>query len=308
MAQKIAFQFDDKLQYQLDAVSSVVRLFEGLPQKVGGIYERATRVRKLMEGDPVRNVEITTGTRLLENLREIQLGNNLYADNDVFPGNNFTVEMETGTGKTYVYLRTILELYKEYGFKKFMIAVPSVAIRIGVMKSIEMLRDHFKAIYDIDLMKHSFVYDSGNPRKVSGSFVEANDLAICVLNIQAFNKDTNKIRSEDEYGQILWEDIKYTRPIVIIDEPQKIEGGKKNKSKSLQAIEAVSPLFILRYSATHKQLYNQVYKLNSYDAYKCELVKHITVKTVYGIIPKDHAYIRYLDFTSDLYARIEIFM
>ena len=113
MAQKIAFQFDDKLQFQLDAVSSVVRLFDGLPQKVGGIYERATRTKKFGEGDPVRNVEITTGTRLLENLRDIQLGNNLYADNEVLPGNNFTVEMETGTGKTYVYLRTILELYKE---------------------------------------------------------------------------------------------------------------------------------------------------------------------------------------------------
>ena len=312
MTQKITFQFDDKLQYQLDAVSSVVRLFEGLPQKVGGIYEKAVRRRgpRRLDTNPVRNVEITTGTRLLENLRTIQLDNNIYADSTVLPGNNFTVEMETGTGKTYVYLRTILELHKEYGFKKFMIVVPNVAIRIGVEKSIEMLRDHFKAIYDIDLAKRSLVYDSGNPRKVSGYFVEANDLAICVLNIQAFNKDTNKIRAADEYGRILWNDIKYIRPIVIIDEPQKIEGGKKgkkDKSKSLQAIDEVSPLFVLRYSATHKKLYNQVYKLNSFDAYKRQLVKHITVKTVNGIIPKDHAYIRYLDFTSDLYARIEIF-
>ena len=146
MAQKIAFQFDDKLQFQLDAVSSVVRLFEGLPQKVGGIYEKATRIKKLMEGDPVRNIEITAGTRLLENLREIQLGNNLYADNDIFPGNNFTVEMETGTGKTYVYLRTILELYKEYGFIKFMIVVPSIPIRLGVQKSIEQLQGHLKSL------------------------------------------------------------------------------------------------------------------------------------------------------------------
>ena len=308
MSNKITFQFDDKLQYQLDAVFSVVRLFDGLPQKVGGIYERATRIKRLVESDPVRNIEITAGERLRENMRAVQFDNGLYADNDVLPGNNFTVEMETGTGKTYVYLRTILELYKEYGFKKFMIVVPSVAIRIGVEKSIEMLSEHFKALpYGVDLQKHSFVYDSDNPKKVSSSFVEANDLAICILNIQAFNKTTNKIRTEDEYGQILWEDIKYIRPIIIIDEPQKIEGGKKNKSKSLQAIEDVSPLFILRYSATHKQLYNQVYKLNSYDAYKQQLVKQIEVRTVNGIIPKDFAYIRYLDFTSDLYARIEIF-
>ena len=308
MSNKIAFQFDDKLEYQLDAVSSVVRLFDGLPQKVGGIYERATRIKRISENDPVRNMEITSGTRLLENMRAVQLENNLYADSEVLPGNNFTVEMETGTGKTYVYLRTILELYKEYGFKKFMIVVPSVAIRIGVEKSIEMLSEHFKALpYGVDLQKHSFVYDSDNPKKVSSSFVEANDLAICILNIQAFNKTNNKIRTEDEYGQILWEDIKYIRPIIIIDEPQKIEGGKKNKSKSLQAIEEVSPLFILRYSATHKNLYNQVYKLNSYDAYKQQLVKQIEVRTVNGIIPKDFAYIRYLDFTSDLYARIEMF-
>ena len=307
MSNKIEFKFDDSLQYQLDAVSSVVRLFDGLPQQVGGIYAPVNRIKKVGESDPVKNIEITTGTRLLDNLRSVQLDNALYPDQDVLTGNNFTVEMETGTGKTYVYLRTILELHKEYGFKKFMIVVPSVAIRIGVMKSIEMLASHFKANYDVDIAKHSFVYDSANPRKVSGSFVEVNELAICVMNIQAFNKDNNKIRTEDEYGQILWEDIKYVRPIVIIDEPQKIEGGKKNKSKSLQAIDAINPLFVLRYSATHKQMYNQVYKLNSYDAYKQNLVKHITVKTVNGIIPKDHAYVRYLDHTSDLYARIEMF-
>lgn len=307
MPNKIQFQFDDKLDFQLDAVSSVVRLFEGLPKKVGGIYENASRIKSIAEGDPVRNVEISADARLLENMRNVQLSNNLYADSEILPGNNFNIEMETGTGKTYVYLRTILELYKEYGFKKFMIVVPSIAIRIGVMKSIDMLRNHFKAIYAIDLNKHSFVYDSGNPRKVSSSFVEANNLAICVLNIHAFNKDTNKIRTEDEYGRILWDDIENIRPIVIIDEPQKIEGGKKSKSKSLQAIEDINPLFILRYSATHKKQYNLIYKLNSYDAYKRELVKGITVKTVNGIIPKDHAYIRYIDFTNDFRAWIEIF-
>ena len=307
MSNKIKFQFDDKLEYQLNAVRSVVRLFDGLPQNVSGIYEPVAKIKSsLSEGDPVRNVGINTGTRLLENLRMVQFDNNLFADNEIF-GNNFTVEMETGTGKTYVYLRTILELYKEYGFKKFMIVVPSIPIRLGIEKSIEQLRDHFKAIYDVDLGKHSFIYDSKNSEKINSSFVEASDLAICVLNIQAFNKDTNKIRTEDEYGQILWEKIKYVRPIVIIDEPQKIEGGKKAKSKSLQAIEQVNPLCILRYSATHKQLYNQVYKLNSYDAYKQELVKHIEVKTVNSVIPKDFAYIRYIDFTSDLKAKIEIF-
>lgn len=306
MSKRITFQFDDDLDYQLQAVKSTVELFKGLSRQVDGIY-RPNRIRKVGEGDPVRNNDIVVGSRLLENLRRVQLQNDLFADNALAEGNNFTIEMETGTGKTYVYLRTILELYKEYGFKKFMIVVPSIAIRKGVEKSMEQLLDHFKRLYDVDLSKHSFIYDSNNPKQVSSKLVESNDLSICVMNIQAFNKDTNKIRTEDEYGQILWEDIKYIKPIIIIDEPQKIEGTKRNKSKSLKAIEELQPLFTLRYSATHKQLYNQIYKLDSYGAYQKDLVKRIEVKTVHGVIPKDYPYIRYLSFTSDLKAKIEIF-
>lgn len=306
MSKRITFQFDDDLDYQLQAVKSTVELFKGLSRQVDGIY-RPNRIRKVGEGDPVRNNDIVVGSRLLENLRRVQLQNDLFADNALAEGNNFTIEMETGTGKTYVYLRTILELYKEYGFKKFMIVVPSIAIRKGVEKSMEQLLDHFKRLYDVDLSKHSFIYDSNNPKQVSSKLVESNDLSICVMNIQAFNKDTNKIRTEDEYGQILWEDIKYIKPIIIIDEPQKIEGTKRSKSKSLKAIEELQPLFTLRYSATHKQLYNQIYKLDSYGAYQKDLVKRIEVKTVHGVIPKDYPYIRYLSFTSDLKAKIEIF-
>lgn len=306
MAKRITFQFDDDLDYQLQAVKSTVELFKGLSRRVDGIY-RPERIRKVGEGDPIRNNDIVVGSRLLENLRSVQLQNDLFADSALAEGNNFTVEMETGTGKTYVYLRTILELYKEYDFKKFMVVVPSIAIRKGVEKSMEQLQDHFKRLYDVDLSKHSFIYDSNNPKQVSSKLVESNDLSICVMNIQAFNKDTNKIRTEDEYGQILWEDIKYIKPIIIIDEPQKIEGTKRNKSKTLKAIEELQPLFTLRYSATHKQLYNQIYKLDSYGAYQKDLVKRIEVKTVHGVIPKDYPYIRYLSFTSDLKARIEIF-
>lgn len=306
MPKRIIFQFDDDLDYQLQAVKSTVELFKGLSRQMDGIY-RPNRIRKIGEGDPVRNNDIVVGSRLLENLRRVQLQNNLFADSALAEGNNFTIEMETGTGKTYVYLRTILELYKEYGFKKFMIVVPSIAIRKGVEKSMEQLQEHFKRLYTVDISKHSFIYDSNNPKQVSSKLVESNDLSICVMNIQAFNKDTNKIRTEDEYGQILWEDIKYIKPIIIIDEPQKIEGTKRNKSKSLKAIEELQPLFTLRYSATHKQLYNQIYKLDSYGAYQKDLVKRIEVKTVHGVIPKDYPYIRYLAFTSDLKAKIEIF-
>ncbi len=306
MGKRVAFRFSDDLDYQLQAINSTVNLFKGLSRQTDGIY-RPNRIRKTGEGDPVRNIDIVAGSRLLENLRGIQLSNNLFADNALADGYNFTIEMETGTGKTYVYLRTILELYREYGFKKFIIVVPSIAIRKGVEKSMEQLQDHFKRLYNMDIAKHSFIYDSGNPKQVGSKLVESNDLSICVMNIQAFNKDTNKIRVEDEYGQIIWEDIKYIKPVVIIDEPQKIEGTKKNKSKSLKAIEELQPLFVLRYSATHKQLFNQVYKLDSYAAYQKDLVKRIEVKTVHGIIPKDYPYIRYVSFTSDLKARIEIF-
>ena len=306
MPKRITFQFDDDLDYQLQAVRSAVELFKGLSRQAYGIY-RPERTRKIGEGDPVRNNDIVAGSRLLENLRRVQLRNNLFADSALAEGNSFTIEMETGTGKTYVYLRTILELYKEYGFKKFMIVVPSIAIRKGVEKSMEQLLEHFKRLYNVDLSKHSFIYDSNNPNQVSSKLVESNDLSICVMNIQAFNKDTNKIRTEDEYGQIIWEDIKYIKPIIIIDEPQKIEGTKRNKSKSLKAIEELRPLFTLRYSATHKQLYNQIYKLDSYGAYQKDLVKRIEVKTVHGVIPKDYPYIRYVSFGSDLKAKIEIF-
>lgn len=306
MSKRITFQFENDLDYQMKAIRSTVELFKGLSRQIDGIY-RPNRIRKVGEGDPIRNTDIVVGSRLLENLRNVQLSNNLFADAGLVEGNNFTIEMETGTGKTYVYLRTILELNKEYGFTKFMIVVPSVAIRKGVEKSMEQLADHFKRLYNVDILKHSFIYDSENPKQISSKLVESNDLSICVLNIQAFNKDNNKIRKEDEYGQNLWEDIKYIKPIVIIDEPQKIEGTAKKKSKSLEAIEELQPLFTLRYSATHKQLYNQIYKLDSYAAYQKDLVKKIVVKTVHGVIPKDYPYVRYVSFTSDLKARIEIF-
>lgn len=309
MSNRISFQFDDKLIYQLDAINSVVNLFTGVSrQDEGTIYRNVSRIKKLNEGDPVRNPQIVKESRLLNNLREVQLKNMLLLDAEL-KDSNFTIEMETGTGKTYVYLRTILELNKTYGFTKFLIVVPSIAIRKGIEKSIDMLRGHFKALYDgLDIKNHSFIYDSNNPRKVSSNFVETRDLSIVVLNIQAFNKDTNKIRQEDEYGQILWEDIKYISPIVIIDEPQKIEGTAKKKSASLQAIEDLQPLFTLRYSATHKRLFNQVFKLDSYDAYQNDLVKKIEVKTVHGTIPKDYPFIRYVEFTKDLFAKIEIFV
>ena len=307
MSNKIIFQFDDNLEYQKKAVNSVVELFRGLPKSLDSIYAERIR-RSFTEKDPVRNIDIVRGNKLFQNLKKVQLKNGLFTDEKAYSKHerDFTVEMETGTGKTYVYLRTILELHKEYGFKKFMIVVPSVAIRKGVEKSIEQLREHFKRLYNVDLSKYSFIYDSNNLGKVN-NFVEDNNLSICVMNIQAFNKDSNKIRKDDEHAKNLWRDIKFVRPIVLIDEPQKIEGTTKKKSQSLKAIDELEPLFTLRYSATHKNLYNQVYKLDSYEAYKKDLVKKIRVKTINSVISKDFPYIRYTYFTKDYKARIEMF-
>jgi len=309
MAQRIIFNFDDKLPYQRQAIDSVVGLFKGQDRELTNIIYRGAvnHIKKLYERDPVRNRLDLGPSAILKNLRDIQHKNMLFPSNTLDSGFNFTVEMETGTGKTYVYLRSILELYEGYNFMKFIIVVPTIAIRKGIEKSIDMLKEHFKTLYNgLDISKHSFVYDSNNMGKLE-DFVEARDLRIAIMNIQAFNKDTNKIRKEDETGKILWEMLKYVNPIVIIDEPQRLEGNGKQKSASLQAIENLKPLFILRYSATHKKIYNQIYKLDSYEAYKQNLVKNIEVKTVYGNISKEYNYVRYVEFTKDLKAKIEIF-
>ena len=303
MADKIIFQFEE-LDYQKKAIDSVIKLFNGFEREKKGIYGETYRKVSLI--DPTRNKGNITESHLLRNLQKVQLENGLFTDNEL-ANKNFTIEMETGTGKTYVYLRTILELYKEYGLKKFIVVVPSIPILKGVKKSIEQLREHFQEIEGIDITKYSFTYNSDKLNAMSYGLVESDDLSICIMNVQAFNKDSTRIRKEDEYQRILWNDIKNIRPIIIIDEPQKFEGQKKKKSSSLQAIDELEPLFILRYSATHKKLYNQIYKLDSYQAYKNNLVKKIKVKTINGLIPKDCPYIRYTRFTSELKAKIEIF-
>ena len=306
MSDKVTFRFDDSLQYQLDAINSTVQLFEGQDKTEGTTIYRNSITE--LGGSLERNPRLTlTQTRLLNNLNEVQFKNSLDSDYTL-NGGNYTIEMETGTGKTYVYLRTILELYKNYGFRKFIIVVPSIAIRKGVEKSIEQLNDHFKALYDgLDIKSRSFVYTSNAIGKLQDSFTSSPELSIAIMNIQAFNKDTNIIRQEREGRPVLWELLKDVHPIIIIDEPQKIEGTSRRRSSSLKAIEELAPQFILRYSATHKQLYNQIYKLGSYDAYEMGIVKKIEVKTVYGEVPKDFPYIRYVTFTGDLKAKLEIF-
>lgn len=303
MSQKVTFHFDPDLPHQAEAVKSTVALFDGIPRNQQGIYGR----NSLFMGE-ARNPQITTGTKLLENVKKTQLSNQIFMD-ETLHRCHFGIEMETGTGKTYVYLRSILTLHEEYGFKKFLIVVPSVAILKGVEKTLEQLHGHFKALHNADLSKHSFIYNSSNLVRLK-TFVETHDLDICVINFQSFNSAKTLIQKEQELGgEILWERIKDLHPIVIIDEPQKVEGTRNQPSKARLAISELEPLFELKYSATHRQEipFNKIYSLDSFQAYDRNLVKRIRVKTVYGQVPKDRPYVRYVKFNKDLTAVIEIF-
>ena len=304
MSQKVTFHFDPDLPHQAEAVKSTVALFANVvPENQLGLYGRGS----LFMGES-RNPKITFGTALRDNVRKTQLSNKIFMDEDLY-GGHFGIEMETGTGKTYVYLRSILTLYEKYNFKKFLIVVPSVAILKGVEKTLEQLHGHFKKHHNADLSKHSFIYDSANLGRLK-TFVETHDLDICVINYQSFNSAKTLIQKEQELGgEILWERIKDLHPIVIIDEPQKVEGTRKKPSQARLAISELQPLFELKYSATHRQEipFNKIYSLDSFQAYERNLVKRIRVKTVYGQVPKDRPYIRYVKFNKDLTAVIEIF-
>ena len=303
MSQKVTFHFDPDLPHQADAIKSTVALFDGIPRNQQGLYGR----NSLFMGE-AKNPKLTVGTKLLDNVRRVQLDNKIFMD-ETLHDCHFGIEMETGTGKTYVYLRSILTLHQEYGFRKFLIVVPSVAILKGVQKTLEQLHGHFKTLHNADLSKHSFIYNSANLGRLK-TFVETHDLDICVINFQSFNSAKTLIQKEQELGgEILWERIKDLHPIVIIDEPQKVEGAKKKPSQARLAINELEPLFELKYSATHRQEipFNKIYSLDSFQAYDRNLVKRIRVKTVYGQVPKDRPYVRYVKFNKDLTAVIEIF-
>ncbi len=313
MSEKISFKFEE-LQYQDDAVNAVIDLLNGIDRhSVSSIYSNSSAIRSLTSTHPEANVRFISGTRLVENLQKIQYRNGLFKDSGIVGAiPQFSVEMETGTGKTFVYLKTILKLWKEYGgqFKKFIIVVPSNPILKGVQKSIEMFADYFKPQFDnIDISEHAFVYDKNcRVETVTSKFIESTSLSIMLITCHSFNKDSNRLRTESENGVIVWEDIKDVAPIIIIDEPQKLDGTAKKKSASLLALEELNPPMMLRYSATHKNLYNQIYKLDSYQAYREHLVKGIKVTTIHSLMPKQFPYVRYVKFNSEtLRAVIEIF-
>lgn len=266
--------FDPNQQFQLDAVNSVVDIFEGQPLNRGDFEFSVESTGFLSPDDGIGNQLKLDEEQILKNIKTIQEKNEI-AVAEKLDGMHFSVEMETGTGKTYVYLRTIYELNKKYGFKKFVIVVPSIAIREGVLKNLQITFEHFQNLYDKTPVNY-YVYDS---KRVSNlrNFAENNNIQILVMNIDSFAKDENVInRPNDKLtGKRPIEFVQATAPIVIVDEPQNMETEiRKN------AIEALNPLCTLRYSATHINRYNMVYSLDPVKAYDLGLVKQIEVDSI----------------------------
>ncbi|UXX81376.1 DEAD/DEAH box helicase family protein [Reichenbachiella carrageenanivorans] len=222
----------------------------------------------------VSNNLVLSEEQILSNLQSIQKDNDITVSNEL-DGMHFSVEMETGTGKTYVYLRSIYELNKLYGFKKFVIVVPSVAIREGVLKNLEITHEHFQTLYD-NVPVNFQVYDSTKVSTLRG-FATTNNIEVLVINIDSFAKDENIINKANDKlnGQKPVEFIQATHPIVIVDEPQNMETEKR-----IAAIENLKSLCTLRYSATHRNQYNLTYNLNPVKAYDLGLVKQIEVDSI----------------------------
>lgn len=283
--EEIKLQFDSNLPYQIDAINSTVNLFQG--------HEDASYLNIISSGqrrfDSNFNLINGVGNKLnlkapdiLKNLSIIQKNNHLTSPVDFTNRLDVTIQMETGTGKTYVYLRTILELNKKYGFKKFIIIVPNVAIREGVYQTLKTTKDHFRQIFENTPYDY-FIYDSKNLSKVF-EFYNKDNIQIMIINIAAFNRDfddetmSNIIyRNNDELnGEKPINLIKATKPLVIIDEPQSTASGRQSK----KAIDNLEPLCTFQYSATPKDNKNLIYRLDAIDAFHLNLVKKIEVMDV----------------------------
>lgn len=301
------------LGYQKESVQAIVDCFKGQPRSEGHRYmidqgtdkvKKATaqvdmleetldlqggKAKKVIADVGFENAHIYDLQSVLKNIQDVQAASGLQRSSqlttdDNGKGKNLTksplnldIEMETGTGKTYCYIRSMFELHKHYGWSKFIVVVPSIAIREGVYKSLNMMADHFQEQYG--KKARFFIYDSKALHHLE-SFSSNGGINVMVINVQAFNatgKDNRRIYDElDEFQSRRPIDvISRNRPILILDEPQKM-----GADKTLESLSNFNPLFILRYSATHKRNYNLVYRLDALDAYNQKLVKKITVKGV----------------------------
>jgi type III restriction enzyme len=294
--------FEPNLDYQHAAIESVCDLFRGQEIcRTDFTVVRDPADRQLRLGFHEHDLGI--GNRLtllddelLQNLNDIQLRNSLPPSANLDSG-DFSVEMETGTGKTYVYLRTIFELNKRYGFTKFVIVVPSVAIKEGVYKSLQIMEEHFRALYANTPFEY-FLYDSSKLGQVR-NFATSPNIQVMVVTVGAINKkDVNNLYKDSEKtgGEKPIDLIKVTRPILIVDEPQSVDGGLEGRGK--EALGMMNPLCTLRYSATHVDKHHMVFRLDAVDAYERKLVKQIEVAAAAIEGAYNKPYVRLLSVSS----------
>ncbi|HFF8440720.1 TPA: type III restriction-modification system endonuclease [Serratia marcescens] len=316
--------FEPNLDYQMQAIEAVCDLFRGqeicrteftvtMKAPPSGVDLLAgTQPEQLTLG--VAESDLGVGNRLTllddelyKNLADIQFRGGLPPSETLTSG-DFTVEMETGTGKTYVYLRTIFELNKRYGFSKFVIVVPSVAIKEGVYKTLQVTEDHIKGLY-AGVPFDYFLYDSSKPGPVR-NFATSSNIQIMVVTVGAINKkDVNNLYKESEKtgGEKPIDLIKATRPVVIVDEPQSVDGGLEGRGK--EALDAMNPLCTLRYSATHVNKHHMVFRLDAVDAYERKLVKQIEVASATVEDAHNKAFVRLVSVANKrgtISARIEL--
>ena len=278
--------FEDDLDYQKAAIDSVVSLFKGQEISCSEFTVIFQPESGLNLSLGMEESQLGIGNRLLlidedieENLHKVQLENGLRST-EKLASRDFTIEMETGTGKTYVYLRTILELNKNYGFTKFVIVVPSIAIKEGVYKNLQITQEHFEGLYPKAKGYEYFLYNSSKLGQVR-NFATSSNIQIMVTTVGAINKkDVNNLYKENENtgGEKPIDLVCATNPIIIVDEPQSVDGGLTGKGKA--ALSAMNPLCTLRYSATHVDKHHMTFRLDAVDAYDRGLVKQIEVASL----------------------------
>lgn len=308
------FKFDANQEFQLQAIEAIAGLLEGQPH-----IENELRLSLGANLAAISNRLDLDEADLVRNLRQVQQANGLPQDDslqvieseiETAEGSktvrfaNFSIEMETGTGKTYVYLRTALELHRCYGLRKFIVVVPSVAIREGVLKTLQITETHLRGLYD-NVPCRYYVYDSANLSQVR-QFALSDGVEIMVMTIDSFNKASNVIRQTTDrlQGETPIHLVQAARPILILDEPQNMESELR-----IQALAALDPLFALRYSATHRNPYNLVYRLTPAEAYRQGLVKRIEVAGVEREADENQAFLRLDEVRSEkrtLTARIAV--
>ncbi|WP_186668808.1 DEAD/DEAH box helicase family protein [Sporosarcina sp. BP05] len=311
---KIQFQ---ELQYQEDAIESITRVFVGQQIRQSNFtISDNDRQGKLFGEHGLANNVIYQPAKMLQNVQQIQIDNGIpISENLTTPFPQFNIDMETGTGKTFVYLKSILKLNEQYGFTKFVIVVPSVAIREGVMKTYQMTKDVFKPTLK-EKSYHVFPYNSAKLDEVR-NFAQNDGIEVMVINIQAFskrqdNKGQMNIIFRDDidamYGVAPITLISETNPVVIIDEPQSVD----NTENAQKAIESLSPSVTFRYSATHRnKSYPLLYKLGPVEAYQQKLVKQIEVAGIKSDSSGNDAYMRLINvktLKSGITATVEMYV